>query len=615
MSRTAAHVPVRGVQAAAVLEWQAAVLDKDLTAPPGSPGVGDRYIVASVATGDWATHEDDIAEWNGVAWIFDTPAAGWAVYVTDEKEVYFFDGTAWNQESFGPHAVTHKGGGTDEIDAATSTLAGLMSAVDKAKFDGLFTIIRTVDNVHDILEAATGGETFYLEDGTHAITDVITISSRKGISIFGSRAAIIERTGAAEIFKVEGCEDFTAEGFTTRAVLSAAGGKMVQIDRAGAGSYTIATRHQWRGLHFEITGAGQGYGWEVVANGDFINSVIEGCTFSGRFISAVLAQPTASGRKLENVAIRDNICTTTYTGTTDPAIYAESDGGNGVSIEGNQITGPWGKGIAGTSADPCEGWIVSRNWIRDTISHGIDIQDSGNWVFIIEANIIFTVGGRGILARGDYCRISANVIESAQDSAIEVTNCFGPVVNDNVCEGSVAGDGIRFVNVQEGTIGANSCDANGGYGISLTSTSSSNTLGTNNLMLNSSGGYNFDFTCSDNELDGKILNNLQTTDATLTTIATIPLADDTVALLEAFVVGRQTNAAARAGYIRRALFYREAAGGVAQQGTINTEFTRESATLWNATFAPSGNNILIQVQGTAGDNVNWECRYKLQERS
>jgi hypothetical protein len=32
---------------------QLALLDRDLTAPPGSPADGDRYIVASGATGDW----------------------------------------------------------------------------------------------------------------------------------------------------------------------------------------------------------------------------------------------------------------------------------------------------------------------------------------------------------------------------------------------------------------------------------------------------------------------------------------------------------------------------------------------------------------------------------
>ena len=35
------------------------------------------------------------------------------------------------------HAALHKGGGVDEIDAATQSVAGLLSAADKTKLDGL----------------------------------------------------------------------------------------------------------------------------------------------------------------------------------------------------------------------------------------------------------------------------------------------------------------------------------------------------------------------------------------------------------------------------------------------------------------------------------------------
>lgn len=77
------------------LNWQDAVLDKDLTAPPGGPNTGDRYIVASVATGDWATHEDDIAEYNGVTWDFLTPEEGWSLWVEDEDVNYTWNGSSW----------------------------------------------------------------------------------------------------------------------------------------------------------------------------------------------------------------------------------------------------------------------------------------------------------------------------------------------------------------------------------------------------------------------------------------------------------------------------------------------------------------------------------------
>jgi len=77
--------------------FQRQVLDKDLTAPPGSPAEGDRYIVGGSATGDWAGHDNDIAWYDGSAWQFDTPEEGWFVYVADENKFYLFNGTAWGE--------------------------------------------------------------------------------------------------------------------------------------------------------------------------------------------------------------------------------------------------------------------------------------------------------------------------------------------------------------------------------------------------------------------------------------------------------------------------------------------------------------------------------------
>lgn len=77
------------------LDWQESVLDKDLTAPPGSPATGDRYIIAAGATGAWATHDGEITEWNGTAWEFIDPNEGYATRVEDENRIYIHDGAAW----------------------------------------------------------------------------------------------------------------------------------------------------------------------------------------------------------------------------------------------------------------------------------------------------------------------------------------------------------------------------------------------------------------------------------------------------------------------------------------------------------------------------------------
>lgn len=74
---------------------QLAVLDRDLTAPPGSPAEGQRWIVKTGATGAWAGHDDAIAAWQDGGWQFSTPQTGWVAYVVDEGTLLVWDGSAW----------------------------------------------------------------------------------------------------------------------------------------------------------------------------------------------------------------------------------------------------------------------------------------------------------------------------------------------------------------------------------------------------------------------------------------------------------------------------------------------------------------------------------------
>lgn len=79
------------------------VIDRDLTAPPGSPADGDAYIPAATATGDWATHEDEIAIYNADtspgSWVFYTPSTGWVAYIEDEEVLSVYkegSGVLWS---------------------------------------------------------------------------------------------------------------------------------------------------------------------------------------------------------------------------------------------------------------------------------------------------------------------------------------------------------------------------------------------------------------------------------------------------------------------------------------------------------------------------------------
>ncbi|MDH4581366.1 DUF2793 domain-containing protein [Pseudomonas sp. BN415] len=76
---------------------QAAVLDKDLATPPGSPADEALYIVAASPTGAWSGHAKDLAYWLSSVgtWTFVTPREGMLVHVNDEDAFYKYDGSAW----------------------------------------------------------------------------------------------------------------------------------------------------------------------------------------------------------------------------------------------------------------------------------------------------------------------------------------------------------------------------------------------------------------------------------------------------------------------------------------------------------------------------------------
>jgi len=81
---------------------QGAVTSKTLTAPPGSPVNGDRYIIAASPTGAWAGQAKSITVWTtdnpatpSGLWEFYAPKTGWLVYNVADTTFYYYSGTAW----------------------------------------------------------------------------------------------------------------------------------------------------------------------------------------------------------------------------------------------------------------------------------------------------------------------------------------------------------------------------------------------------------------------------------------------------------------------------------------------------------------------------------------
>jgi hypothetical protein len=111
-----------------------------------------------------------------------------------------------------------------------------------------------------------------------------------------------------------------------------------------------------------------------------------------------------------------------------------------------------------------------------------------------------------------------------------------------------------------------------------------------------------------------ITNTTSTTDATDTTVATIAIPLDSSVLIEVKCSAFRTNGPDQAYYVRRAGFVNRA-GVVTRQGTIQTTLTRESTGSYNCTFTISGTDVLIEIRGAAGHNVEWTSEHILAEAS
>ncbi|MFD1796901.1 DUF2793 domain-containing protein [Paracoccus aurantiacus] len=74
---------------------QLSVKSRSEISPPAGPSDGDRYIVASGATGGWAGWDLNVALWTDGAWLRLPPREGWRAWVEDEAVLLVRNGAGW----------------------------------------------------------------------------------------------------------------------------------------------------------------------------------------------------------------------------------------------------------------------------------------------------------------------------------------------------------------------------------------------------------------------------------------------------------------------------------------------------------------------------------------
>jgi len=101
--------------------------------------------------------------------------------------------------------------------------------------------------------------------------------------------------------------------------------------------------------------------------------------------------------------------------------------------------------------------------------------------------------------------------------------------------------------------------------------------------------------------------SVDTTNANVTTIATIAVPTGKAILLNARVISRKDDFAQKGGFDVEATYCNNA-GTVTLQGATPTNLYKQAQAGWEVTFVISTTNVLIRVKGAAATNVSWKCQ-------
>lgn len=110
---------------------QPSVKSRTTTTPPGSPALGDTYLVAPAATGAWSGKDNKFASFVNGAWSFRDAANGWQAYIEDTTEFAVYQSGAW--------ATMLTNGGASLAKFGINTAADLTNRLAVASDASLFT--------------------------------------------------------------------------------------------------------------------------------------------------------------------------------------------------------------------------------------------------------------------------------------------------------------------------------------------------------------------------------------------------------------------------------------------------------------------------------------------
>lgn len=190
---------------------QLSVLSRTLTAPPGSPTDGSRYIVASGATGLWAGWDLNVAFWVDGAWLRLIPRPGWLAWSVADSAFYSWSGSAWVVLSTGGSVFSDTAfflqDNADATKQAQFELSGITTGT---------TRVITVPNASGTLALLGTAQTFTGAQTFSAATNSFGTSAAASTTNVASGATTTGNTKAVNIGTAG------ASGSTTNIVLGSA---------------------------------------------------------------------------------------------------------------------------------------------------------------------------------------------------------------------------------------------------------------------------------------------------------------------------------------------------------------------------------------------------------
>ncbi len=229
------------------INWQDAVISETLTTPPGSPTLGDRYLIPTGATGAWASNVDDLTEWDDVEWVMTTPVDGMTVPINDIGRTRRHNGTSWGSlGSTIAHAntiglTTGDAGHTQlQLRSEKGSASGYAGLTAGLKLTGSWQVYGTAANTACVgndsrLSNARTPTTHGLGGSEHSSATLAQLNALVSDATLDTSSASRTPSTHATSHSDGGSDEITIENLAT----SGASGKVPTSD--GAGGLTMET--------------------------------------------------------------------------------------------------------------------------------------------------------------------------------------------------------------------------------------------------------------------------------------------------------------------------------------------------------------------------------------